>query len=428
MGLDPAALQVLISRLTGVAEEMGAVLRRSASSPNIKERADCSAALFTAEGELLVQAEHIPVHLGSMPASVRAALDAYGDAVAPGEHVLLNDPFAGGTHLNDLTLVTPVHVDGRHRRMGGEPGPPCRRRWRGTGLHPRRCCRDRAGGPSHPADAPVRRPSRRSFWRTAARPESAKAISTPRSAPTSWACSGSRSLPLSRSTRSSTTASAACGPPSPISPTGHGRSPTSSIRPAPPPTSSARRRSSVAVTVSGDEVTFDFTGSDPQARGNVNAVEAVTVSAVAYALRTAIDPTIPANGGALRPVTVVAPAGTIVAAQPPAAVGAGNVEVSQRVADVCLGALAQALPDRVGAAGQGTMNNVLIGGAGWVYYETVAGGEGGQPTRPGQSGVHTAMTNTKNTPDRGPRAGVPAARAPLSPPTGERRCGLGAGR
>jgi N-methylhydantoinase B/oxoprolinase/acetone carboxylase alpha subunit len=154
----------------------------------------------------------------------------------------------------------------------------------------------------------------------------------------------------------------------------------------------------VAVTVAGDEVTVDFTGSAPQARGNVNAVEAVTVSAVAFALRSAVDPTIPANGGAMRPVRVVAPAGTIVAARPPAAVGAGNVEVSQRVADVCLAALAEPCAARVPAAGQGTMNNLLAGGAGWVYYETVAGGQGGRPSGPGMSGVHTSMTNTRNTP------------------------------
>src|ERR671917_1842062 len=130
----------------------------------------------------------------------------------------------------------------------------------------------------------------------------------------------------------------------------------------------------VAVTVEGEAVTVDFTGTDEQRPGNVNAVEAVTVSAVSFALRSALDPTIPANGGAMRPVTVVAPAGTVVAARPPAAVGAGNVEVSQRVADVCLGALAQALPDRVGAAGQGTMNNVLIGGGGWGVFEKGGGG------------------------------------------------------
>jgi N-methylhydantoinase B/oxoprolinase/acetone carboxylase alpha subunit len=157
-------------------------------------------------------------------------------------------------------------------------------------------------------------------------------------------------------------------------------------------------RVAVEVAVDGERIVFDFTGSDDQRRGNVNAVRAVTVSAVAFALRSATDPTIPANGGALRPVEVVTRAGSVVAASPPVAVGAGNVEVSQRVADVCLGALAQVVPDRVGAASQGTMNNVLLGGDGWVYYETVAGGQGGRPGRPGMSGVHTAMTNTKNTP------------------------------
>jgi N-methylhydantoinase B/oxoprolinase/acetone carboxylase alpha subunit len=130
----------------------------------------------------------------------------------------------------------------------------------------------------------------------------------------------------------------------------------------------------------------------------VSAVEAVTVSAATFALRSAVDPTIPANGGALRPLRVVAPVDTIVHARPPAAVGAGNVEVSQRVADVCLGALARALPDRIGAASQGTMNNLLIGGDGWVYYETIGGGQGGRPSGTGMSGVHTGMTNTRNTP------------------------------
>src|SRR4029077_11685069 len=150
--------------------------------------------------------------------------------------------------------------------------------------------------------------------------------------------------------------------------------------------------------VDGDQITFDFTGTDSQRAGNVNAVEAVTVSSVAFALRVATDPTIPANAGALRPVDVIAPEGTIVAARPPAAVGAGNVEVSQRVADVCLGALALALPGTLGAASQGTMNNLIVGGDGWVYYETLAGGQGARPGRDGMSGVHTGMTNTRNTP------------------------------
>ena len=156
------------------------------------------------------------------------------------------------------------------------------------------------------------------------------------------------------------------------------------------------------MTVDGDEATFDFTGTGAQRPGNVNAVEAVTVSAVAFAVRAVTDPSLPANGGTMRPVRVIAPAGSVVAAVPPVAVGAGNVEVSQRVADVCLGALAQAVPGRVGAASQGTMNNVLLGGdvdgRAWVHYETVGGGQGGRPWAAGMSGVHTAMTNTLDTP------------------------------
>ncbi|MEQ1788301.1 MAG: hydantoinase B/oxoprolinase family protein, partial [Acidimicrobiales bacterium] len=397
MTLDPASLQVLISRLGGIADEMGAALRRSASSPNIKERADCSAAVFTAQGDLLAQAEHIPVHLGSMPASVRAAIDAYGDDLWPGDHVVVNDPFAGGTHLNDITVVTPAFVDDRlvgwaanrahHADVGGAaPGsipadateiqqegfriPPTRYspELRGLLLAASRTPEERAGDldaqlganvvgvdrlvtlAAEPLDEVVAYGERRMRAVLAALPDGTwrfeDALDSTGSAPDQQ-------------------------------------------RPA---------TIVVTVTLAGDEITFDFTGTVPQARGNVNAVEAVTVSSVAFALRTAVDPTIPAHGGSLRPVHVVAPAGSIVAAQPPAAVGAGNVEVSQRIADVCLGALAQALPDRVGAAGQGTMNNVLVGGDDWVYYETIGGGEGALPWRDGMSGVHTAMTNTRNTP------------------------------
>jgi N-methylhydantoinase B/oxoprolinase/acetone carboxylase alpha subunit len=395
--LDPAALQVLVSRLTGVAEEMGAVLRRAAFSPNIKERADCSAALFTPRGELLVQAEHIPVHLGSMPASVRAAIDALGDRLGPGDQVVLNDPFRGGTHLNDITLVAGCWVDDRlvgwaanrahHADLGGmAPG-------------------------SIPADAteifqeglrlpPVlltpeveailaagsRTPDERRGDLDAQRGANVVGVErladfagAPLDEVTSY---GERRMRAALAEAPDGTWTFedqldSCGPAE------------DQQRPA---------RLTLALTIDEDTATFDFTGTDAQRAGNVNAVEAVTVSAVAFAIRSALDPTIPANGGAMRPVRVVAPAGSIVNARPPAAVGAGNVEVSARVADVCLGALASALPGRVGAAGQGTMNNTLLGGNGWVYYETVGGGQGGRPGRAGMSGVHTGMTNSKNTP------------------------------
>jgi len=402
MKLDPAALQVLISRLTGVAEEMGAVLRRAAYSPNIKERADCSAALFTPGGELLVQAEHIPVHLGSMPASVRAAIDAFGDSLGPGEQVVLNDPFAGGTHLNDVTLVAPCWVGDRlvgwvanrahHADLGGAapgsiPADATDIHQEGLRIPPMRF----GEGMRALFQANSRTPDERVGDLDAQ--VGANAIGVGRLVEMADAPIGEVVDYGERRMRSALRAL----------PDGTWRfedvldstgAAADQQRPA---------RIVVAVTIDGDEVGVDFTGTDPQARGNVNAVEAVTVSAVSFALRAAVDPTIPANGGALRPVTVIAPPGTLVAARPPAAVGAGNVEVSQRVADVCLGALAEPCRERVPAAGQGTMNNLLIGGDGWVYYETVAGGQGGRPSlgvhsHPGQSGVHVGMTNTRNTP------------------------------
>jgi N-methylhydantoinase B/oxoprolinase/acetone carboxylase alpha subunit len=392
--VDPAALRILISRLTGVAEEMGAVLRRAAFSPNIKERADCSAALFTANGELLVQAEHIPVHLGSMPASVRAAIDALGASLRPGDQVLVNDPFAGGTHLNDLTLVAPCstadgHLVGwvanraHHADVGGmAPGsiPPDAVEvfQEGLRLPPVRLTDEVEAVLLANSRTPEERRGDLDAQRGAnvvGVERLARFADAPFAEITDY---GERRMRAALADL----------------PDGTWQFDDVIDSSGPAPAQQRPARLVCTLTIAGDTVTFDFTGTDAQRAGNVNAVEAVTVSAVAFALRSATDPSIPANGGAMRPVRVVAPPGSIVAARPPVAVGAGNVEVSQRVADVCLGALAQAVPDRVGAASQGTMNNVLIGGTGWVYYETVAGGQGGRPMGAGMSGVHTAMTNS----------------------------------
>jgi N-methylhydantoinase B/oxoprolinase/acetone carboxylase alpha subunit len=397
MSLDAADLQVLLSRLAGVAEEMGAVLRRAAFSPNIKERADCSAALFTPDGELLVQAEHIPVHLGSMPAAVRAAIDACGDRVGPDDQILLNDPYAGGTHLNDVTVVAPC-FDGatlvgwvanraHHADLGGmAPGsmPPDATDIAQEGLRvpPVLLTADVAALVVASSRTPAERRGDLDA-QVGANRLGAQRLAALAGAPFAAVVdygerrmrAALRALPdgvwEARDVLDST---------------------------GPRPEQQHPATITLRLEIDGDSARFDFTGTDPQRPGSVNAVEAVTVSAVAFALRCATDPTIPANGGAMRPVAVIAPAGSIVAAQFPAAVGAGNVEVSQRVADVCLRALAAVAPDRVGAASQGTMNNVLLGGDGFVYYETVGGGQGGRPGRAGMSGVHTNMTNTRDTP------------------------------
>src|SRR4051812_34027143 len=376
---------------------MGAVLRRASFSPNIKERMDASAALFTASGELLVQAEHIPVHLGSMPASVAAAIDAFGDSLEPGQQVLLNDPFAGGTHLNDLTLIAPCFVDRRlvgwaanrahHADVGGmAPGsiPPeaVEIHQEGFRIPPVLLTDDVRTLLASNSRTPEERRGDLDAQ------EGANQVGVERLAAFADASLDEVVAYGERRMRAA------------LSDVHDGEWIFEDVLDSTGPRAEQQHsaRIKVTLTIQGDSATFDFTGTDDQRPGNVNAVEAVTVSAVAFAIRAATDPTIPANGGALRPVKVMAPAGSIVAARPPAAVGAGNVEVSQRVADVCLGALAQALPGRVGAAGQGTMNNVLIGGDGWVYYETLAGGQGGRPGKAGMSAVHTAMTNTKNTP------------------------------
>jgi N-methylhydantoinase B/oxoprolinase/acetone carboxylase alpha subunit len=395
--LDPASLQILISRLTGIATEMGAVLRRAAFSPNIKERADCSAALFTADGELLVQAEHIPVHLGSMPASVHAALGHHGPSVEPGDQIILNDPFQGGTHLNDITLVAPCfagdtlvgwvanrahHADVGGSAPGSIPADATEIFAEGLRIPPVLLTREVKALLVANSRTPVERDGDLDAQ------VGANAIGVKRLAQLvgepfdEVVAYGERRMRTALESLSDGE--------------WHFEDVVDSFGPA--PAQQLPSRIMVTVKIEGSAIEFDFTGSASQRDGNVNAVEAVTVSAVAFALRSVLDPTMPSNGGALRPVTVIAPEGTIVNAQEPVAVGAGNVEVSQRVADVCLGALALALPAGVGAASQGTMNNVLIGAPGWVYYETIGGGQGGRYFRAGMSGVHTAMTNTKNTP------------------------------
>ena len=408
--MDPVALEIAHHRLAGVAEEMGVVLGRTALSPNIKERRDFSCAVFDATGGLVAQAAHIPVHLGSTPLAVRAVLGRV--PMGPGDVAIVNDPFAGGTHLPDVTLVAPVHLPGRrapfayvanrahHADIGGmSPGsmPLATEIFQeGFRLPPVRLV---AAGRLVPDVlalflANTRVPSERrgdlmAQWaalRVGA--DRLRALAAAR---------GARLLAremraLQRYSEDLMRATLAALPRGTyravdvLDDDGRG---------------AARLRIRVAITLARGRARIDFRGTAPQTRGPVNANLAVTRSAVLYVFTALAGDAIPANDGLARPLTIVAPEGTIVNARFPAAVAGGNVETSQRIVDVLLRALARAVPMRVPAASAGTMNNVAIGGGGasaFAYYETLAGGAGGGPHGPGLSAVHTHMTNTLNTP------------------------------
>ena len=405
--MNPLGLEVVRHALAGIAEEMGATLRRTAISPNITEREDCSCALATPAGEMCAQAEHIPVHLGAMPESIRAALDKF-PSLEEGDAVLVNDPFAGGTHLNDLTLVSPVfdgtvllgyaanrahHADVSGKTPGSMPGDSTDVFQEGLRIPPVLAWQNGEPVPQviDMVVANSRSPAeRRGDLRAQA---GANAVGAGR-LQTLAATLGREGLAsamealISYSERA-TRAGIGDLPDGEwsfedfLDSDGSGSGPV---------------RIAVTVRIDGDEMEVDFTGTDRQCRGNVNSVLAVTVSAVQFVVRCITGADIPPTAGGMRPVKIVAPEGTVVNARSPAAVSAGNVETSQRIVDVVFGALAQAIPDRILAASQGTMNNVLIGSPTFAYYETIAGGQGARPNKDGMSGVHIGMTNTKNTP------------------------------
>lgn len=391
--------------MESVARDMGVVLTMTAFSPNIKERVDCSAAVFTPEGEMLAQAEHIPVHLGSMPASVEAVIERFGADPEPEVQYAVNDPFSGGTHLNDLTLVRPVHVAGRlvawvgnrahHADVGGEapgsmPAHATRVEQEGIVVPPTIAVRSGAWVDEfiEPFIDATRTPTERRGDLAAqlgANEEGAFRIEHLVD-PLGVDMFGRLCSDLMDYGERRMCAAIAALPDGSATFTDHME------------WKGALVPIVATVTVHGESLTADLTGSADQVEGNINAVRAVTGSCLSYAVRVASDATIPATGGAHRPLRLVTRPGSIVDAQAPVAVAAGNVETSQRIADVLLGALATFAPDRVPAAGQGTMNNVLVGNDRFAYYETVAGGQGARPSRDGQSGIQTGMTNTKNTP------------------------------
>ncbi|MEX2159589.1 MAG: hydantoinase B/oxoprolinase family protein [Dehalococcoidia bacterium] len=410
-GADPTALAVFGALFSSVAAEMGVTLGRTAHSPNIKERRDYSCAVFDARGRLVAQATHIPVHLGAMPVAVEAVLPI--GPFAPGDVVMLNDPYLGGTHLPDITMVSPAFAQrelvgfvvsrAHHADVGGmSPGsmplanelyqegviiPPLHLIRRGRRneevlallLRNVRTPQERRGDLDAQLAAHRRGEARllelvaRYGRREVARQMSALQDYAERLTRDAIAAIDDGTYEFEDALDDD------------------------GVTPEPVP---IRLR----ISVRRGAMRFDFTGSALERPGSVNAVAAVTKSAVYYCVRCLLDEGAPVNDGSLRPISFVLPEVSIVNASPPHAVSAGNVETSQRIVDTVFGALAQALPDRIPAASAGTMNNVAIGGYDvdrarpFAYYETLAGGAGAGPQRDGLSAVHTHMTNTMNTP------------------------------
>jgi N-methylhydantoinase B len=433
---DPTSLEIYRALYTSVAEEMGIALRRTAFSPNIKERRDYSCAVFDAKGRVIAQGDHMPVHLGSMPMAVRAALSSFN--LAPGEVVALNDPFTGGTHLPDVTLVMGVFAEAeRDKRLKGKKRSQADTFSRSSpsAVSPLFYVANRA----HHADIGGATPGSMGMATDVygeglrippVRIARGGAIDEEimRLVLANVRGAGERRADFEAQVGSLKTGAARLleiverrGVNEARLYASHlieysARLMRRAIALIPDGTygaedvldddgtSDGEIPIRVRVEIGGERARVDFNGSAPQAQGAINAVEAITVSAVSYVFRCLVTGDVPASAGLMEPIEVIAPAGTIVNATHPAPVAGGNVETSQRIVDVLFRALSEAVPERIPAASQGTMNNLTIGGidartgAEFAYYETVAGGMGARPHLDGMSAVHTHMTNSLNTP------------------------------
>ena len=410
--MNPIELEVARMAFAFIAEEMGTALRRTAYSPNIKERMDASCGLFDEDGRMLVQAEHIPVHLGSMPTAVESVLREFPGTLREGDQVILNDPYRGGTHLPDVTLVRPVFVRGRilgfaanrahHADIGGiapgsMPADATRLEEEGIILEPQKYLdrgRERREVLDRFRRETLNPPERLGDLRAqvAANELGARRLAELASRHGVTRLRADSDALLDYAERRVRAA---------IQPLPRGTWTAEDFLESAHSDRDSRIRIRAEVSIGGSGFTINFAGTDRQVDGNVNAPLAVTLSASYYVVRCLTDPEAPRNAGAYRPVRVLAEEGSLVRARSPAAVAAGNVETSQRIVDVIFRALAEPLADRVPAQSQGTMNNLTIGAPGrkpFSYYETIAGGEGALPFRDGMSGVHTHMTNTRNTP------------------------------
>ncbi len=387
--LDPITLEVMLGSLRAACDEMGAVLVRSAHSANIKERRDASTALFDADGQMVMQAEHIPVHLGAMPSAVAAVLD---EEQRPGESWILNDPYRGGTHLPDITVITPLFHDGEpagfaasrahHADVGAdEPGsmPALSRTLADEGvvIPPTRLTDEVLHDLARRMRNPRQREADLRAQLAAGRAGGERMAALIERFGIHTVRAGMRETLdyAERRTRAR------------IAELEDGVREAADVLEA----AEGDLQLRVRATVEGDAIQLDFSGSAAQHDGNLNCPLAVTLSACYFALRVLTDPDVPPCSGAYRPLTVVAPEGSLLNARPPAAVAAGNVETSSRVADLVLRAFGHAL-------GQGTMNNLTLGNDRFTYYETLGGGQGACEDADGPSAVHVAMSNTLNTP------------------------------
>jgi N-methylhydantoinase B/oxoprolinase/acetone carboxylase alpha subunit len=413
MDYDPIQLEIFKNIFISIAEEMGAVLRRAAYSPNIKERQDYSCAIFDGDGHMVAQGEHLPVHLGSMPLSVKQVIQEL--ELQPDDVAILNDPYRGGTHLPDITMISPVYIPdnpdpafyvanrAHHADVGGMS-------WgsmplatdiyqEGIIIPPLRLVKhgilDREVMQLILAN--IRTPQERegdliTQW-------SANKLGTKRLLEVVYKYSLAEVTRYMRALQQyaerMVRAAITQLPDGNYTFEDYLDDDGIDIKPI---------KIRVTVSIINDRVRVDFTGTDSQVKGSLNTVYAVTLSAVAYVFRALVPEDIPFNAGCLAPLEVVAPEGSLVNARCPAAVAGGNVETSQRIVDVLLGALAQAAPQLIPAASSGSMNNIAIGGfdpikkVPFCYYETIAGGVGARSGKPGLNGVHTHMTNTLNTP------------------------------
>ncbi len=410
LAIDPVDLEVFRNRCAAIAEEMGAALGRSALSANIKERRDFSCAVFDAQGRMVAQAAHIPVHLGAMPRSVEAALSRF--ALTPGDVVVLNDPYLGGTHLPDITTVAPVYAGAtligytatraHHADVGGmTPGSmPMSREVYQEGLIIPPTLLARGGAPDDAIVGLICRNSRTPDERRGdlAAQLACHRVGAQRLAELAeqhspgWVARHMDAL-LAYGERHMRAVIAAM-------PDGTYTFEDVLDSDGVDPDPLVIR---VRIDIHGENAIVDFDKTAPQCRGPLNAPRAVTESAVLYCFRCLGPPDMPSSAGAFAPLDIRVPEGSILAPRPPAAVAGGNVETAQRVVDVVFGALAQALPDRIPAASAGTMNNWTFGGvaqngASFAYYETLGGGMGARPGLPGLGGVQVHMTNTLNTP------------------------------